>query len=568
VSVDRELVRASSAGNLGLKGKRIATLVLSALIALKIAFFFIFALNSRFVMDEFLQLGWAKYLGNVFESIWPAKAVGFAVFYKLAHLIGWDAQSILLIGRMQTALLACATMAIIYACARALGESRLRALAIILVLLCFSNFIERIFRTIAEPLAVFFAAASLLVVLRGRADRARTVIAAGVLTGMAFLATQKSVYFNIALGLALVGDAALAGRFIDGIKRGGWLMLGWLLPLIGYCFIFGGSDPLPVAQNLILGPVDVAAHGDVAYGGLRGYVGKTILYNGPLYIFCFSGMGLALLRVRMIDERTRVALIFTLVISLLVFAHNQPWPYVFIMSLPFMSLWSLELFDRLAGQKLHLKVAWTVMGIAIIASLIRNGIYLLLDNRGQLELVGRAEALVGPGERYFDGVGMLPNRLEPTLLWLDRSAIRKTLREGEHSEAYRVFTNCPPKIILWSYRMQDIYPVVAPLIRNSYVQVAPNIRMVGLRLKRGQPMTFDVPVGGSFALYGTDGEPLLGKVEIDGKALGPPFRLDRGSKTVTLRSGPPSALLLPQGSYAGILTPGNDDERLFAGLSL
>ena len=148
--------------------ERPATIGLSVLIALKIVLLFALAYRSRFVMDEFGQVGYAKYLGNgLFDTIQPAKAVGFTVFSKLAILIGWDATSIMFVGRFQMALLACATIAMIYACARALGQDRQHALAIVLVLLCFSNFMERIFRTISEPLALFFAVAALLVVISG-----------------------------------------------------------------------------------------------------------------------------------------------------------------------------------------------------------------------------------------------------------------------------------------------------------------------------------------------------------------------------------------------------------------
>lgn len=97
-------------------GQRKATIFLSVLIALKIILLFVLALNARFVMDEFVQLGWAKYFSNgLFDTIWHPKAVGYAVFYEIAHLIGWDATSILLAGRMQTALLTCATVAMVYA---------------------------------------------------------------------------------------------------------------------------------------------------------------------------------------------------------------------------------------------------------------------------------------------------------------------------------------------------------------------------------------------------------------------------------------------------------------------
>ena len=112
------------------------------------------------------------------------------------------------------ALLACGTLATVYGLARSLGESRVRAALIVLVLLSFSNFIERIFETRGDPLSVFFAAAALLVAARAR-DRSWRVVAAGVLSGLAFLATQKAVYFNFALGVALVGDATLERRFVE-----------------------------------------------------------------------------------------------------------------------------------------------------------------------------------------------------------------------------------------------------------------------------------------------------------------------------------------------------------------
>src|SRR5437879_3854811 len=122
-------------------GSRRLTMYLHALIALKIVLLFLLAWNCRFVMDEFGQLGYAKYLFNeLFVTVQPSKAVGATAFYKLAHLIGWNATSILLVGRIQTTMIGCAIVATLYACARALGEDRLRALVIVLLLLCFSNF--------------------------------------------------------------------------------------------------------------------------------------------------------------------------------------------------------------------------------------------------------------------------------------------------------------------------------------------------------------------------------------------------------------------------------------------
>ncbi len=534
------------------------------MIALKIITLFVVAWNSRFVMDEFGQLGWAKYLGNgLFDTIWPAKAAGATAFYKLAHLTGWDAQSILLIGRMQTALLGCGTLGLIYGCARALGENRARALAIILVLLCFSNFMERIFRTIAEPLALFFAAAALLVVLRGQADKPRTILVAGILSGLAFLATQKSAYFNVALGLGLLADAALARHYLAGIRRGAWLVLGWTMPIIAYCFIFGGTNPLPIAQSLVFGPVEVATLGGGEYGGLRHFVLQTLLRNPVLYAFCFAGMALSLMQFGKLDERRRIALVFTWVITALVFTHDQPWPYVFIMALPFMALWLLVLLDHLAANPQRLRLAWVALLTSLAISFISNLNYLRIGNASQLELVRRAEALLGPDEVYFDGIGMLPNRAEPSTLWIDQHYRFKTIREGKNSEAYRIFATTPPKLIIWSYRMNNIAPVVGGLIQNSYVRVAPNIRIAGHRLDRDEQARFDVPLAGRYRLYSAAGAELPCRIEAAGMLLEPPFALATGSKAVTLRSCPADALLLPEGSYAGLFKAGGDNDQLF-----
>ena len=79
---DRSAVK-TDIGNRDLFGiaERPATIGLSVLIALKIIFLFALAYRSRFVMDEFGQVGYAKYLGNgLFDTIQPAKAVGFTVF--------------------------------------------------------------------------------------------------------------------------------------------------------------------------------------------------------------------------------------------------------------------------------------------------------------------------------------------------------------------------------------------------------------------------------------------------------------------------------------------------------
>ncbi len=540
---------------------------MALLIAIKLAIVFVFAWHIRYVMDEMGQIGFAKYLGGgIYDTVQPTKALGFAAFYKLAHLIGGDAVAILRVGRFQVALLGCATLWMVYACARALGEDRLRSLAIVLVLLSFSNFAERIFRTISEPVAVFFAVAALLIVLRANSLRAKQLLIAGILSGMAFLTTQKSVYFNVALGLGLIADAALARRYLDGIVRAAWLVLGWTVPVIAYCFAFPGVAPMRVARSIVSGPFEAATRGDAEYGGLGEFIVQTLFLNSILYAFCFAGMALALARIRTLDSKRRIALVFSVVITTLVFVHNQPWPYVFIMALPFVALWVLVPIDRLAANPRHVRLAMAGLALALVLSFVRNARYLEFDNAAQIIVVERAEALMKPTEVYFDGIGMVPNRPEPSDLWLDRHFVLATLDERENSEAYRILTKDPPKVVLWSYRMEAVKPVIGSLIEDSYARVAPNLRLAGQRLSRGEPVEFDTPIAGTYRLYDATGRSVSGRIDVDGAIYDSRVTLARGAKLVSLTDGPEDALLVLEGSYEGRFARGPDNPELFDGV--
>ena len=141
-----------------------------------------------------------------------------------------------------------------------------------------------------------------------------------------------------------------------------------------------------------------------------------------------------------------------------------------------------------------------------------------------------------------------------------------TLAQGKESEAYRVLAETPPKVILWSYRLDAVEPVIGPLIRDRYVRIAPNLRIAGRRLRIGEPTRFDVPVAATYRLFDLSGAPVAGSILVDGIAAGQSVRLAPGPTTVTLRAGPRAALLLPEGRYEQVVRTGPDNKRLFAGV--
>lgn len=541
--------------------------LLVTIIVLKVCILCVLAMNSIVVMDEFVQLGWAKYLGvGLFDTIWPVKAVGYAVFYKMAHLIGWDSVSTILIGRAMTTVIACAIVAMVYASSRALQHSRPAALLVIVVLLSFSNFIERIFRTRAEPLAVFFAVASLLVLMRGR-PTFRRIFIAGILTGLAFITTQKSIYFNVAIGAALVGDALYLRDMRLAGSRAVWLLAGWLLPITVYIVAFGGTDPWPVADNLFLGPAALVSEVPRLYRDMDRFVIDTLVKNGLLYAMCLAGIGVSLKRIHRLESRERIALIFSVIVCIFVFSHNQPWPYIFVMALPFISLWAASLVEQIAKIPSMRIIFVSALTLAVLLSFVRNGHYYLhFGNSHQMSVVRNAERVTGSTDYYFDGVGMLPNRREPSDLWLDLPLVRQTLEQGEDSELYLIFERAPPKTLIWSYRMDAVAPVIQEIIDSSYVRVAPNIFVAGTELNNGTPTFFKPPIAGWYNLYSRTGQLLRGRVVRDGEEIELPIFLAREASDIELVDGPVNALLVPEGDYGNVFDRRAPDIALFAGV--
>ena len=542
------------------------TTIIGAAIALKLGILFAFSWHTLFVMDEFWQFGQSKYLlEEFFDSIWPAKAVGYVAFYKLAHLIGWDSTSMLLIGRLQTAALACVTLMLVYHCGRSLGQKRLTAMMVVLVLLGFTNFLERIFRTISEPLALFFAVAALLAVLRGDPDRTARLLLAGILSGLSFLATQKASYFNLALGLGLVADAIGRGNFRTVFWRGSTLLAGWMVPLVVYCLIFGGFGAVKVAENLIFGPLEVAVHGGEAYEGLQSFVMQTLGRNFILYLFCFAGMALAASRFPTLSSPERIALVHALVMTVLIFCHNQPWPYVFLMVLPFIALWSTYCIGEVPRGFHRLSKYWIVLVLGILLSFSMNFAYFRYENHHQLDLISRAERVLGEKQTYFDGTGMLPNRKESPYVWLDRATIVRTLAQGRDSKTYDQLIEHPPKIILWNYRLTAIDPLIGSFVRDSYVNVGSNLLVLGRRLSPGQVSRFTIVQSGVYHLYSMDGTAVSDPVLVNGSLKSSPIRMGLGVVSLKLPEGSKSALLLPRGRYEGIVTD-RPNELLFQGV--
>ncbi len=520
--------------------------IFSAFLLAKLLLLALLALESAFIMDEYWIVGEGLLTrSDLYQDVWPSKTLLYAYFYRLAHGLADGAVEVMLAARVLTLGLALASLALLYRVARNIGRSAFESLFVVCVALAVSTFMERAFNARPEPLALFFASAALWVAtLRGR-DMRRYLLA-GLLSGAAFLATQKAAYFNLALGLALVGDGLARRSLKAAVLSGACLVAGWAAAVLAYGLFFAlqGADLLALYRHVFIGPpVDNVLRGHHSYDGLRGYVNQTAVRNVAPYVLSAFGWILLAPRALALSRPERVAWIFSGVIALLVFAHPAPWPYNFIMAIPFLALWAPVMAARW-GQSYAVRPS-TFLALILIAlapSLIRNLDYLDNDNRFQNATLERAESLLAPGDSYADGIGMVVTRRHAGAV-VDGQAvswdapilarIRAQAEAGDYRRFEAIFAGAP-KIWIENYRTETLRDILLPFLRRSYVPIFPNLLISGIALKPGEEKIFENRWPGAYRLYSADGRASPSPWVADSRVGRGPLVLGRGARRIRL----------------------------------
>ncbi|MGK7346822.1 MAG: ArnT family glycosyltransferase [Candidatus Nitrospinota bacterium M3_3B_026] len=545
--------------------RRVFTLAVSVFIAAKASLLFLLSYNSLFVMDEYHHAGFSAMIPEGFyENYFPLKTVLFAYFYRPALWLGVNSVEVMMAARIQTALLALCSVGLVYAVSRNMGRGRAESLFNIAVLLAFSTFMERAFRVRAEPLSLFFALAALLVLTR-RLEGLRGPFAAGLLSGLSFLTTQKAVYFNAALGLGLVVERLLRRDYKGAARGAAVYAAGWAAPIIVYAVYFRGLEFFGVIGHIFTAPARLALHGGEYYTNLHEFIYITLTRDFLAYAACFAGMAVALLRIRRISGPARTALVSAAAMTFFVFNHNQPWPYVFIMVIPFISLFASEVFSlpALAGGGVRPAVMLIALA-ALSPSFGRNVKYFAHTNLLQNQTALQAESLLAPGDRYCDGVGMIVTRPAAKPAWWDArmlGLIRNGAERGDYSTLDKVFSR-EPKVWILNYRVEKLKDVLARYFEGAYVRIYPNVLVSGAALELGGETLFVNRWSGVYRLYGPRGEKLGGRLVVDGAEADQPLRLAAGEYSIRLVEGEGRAFLLPDGITAPFSIPPPSNPRV------
>ncbi|MCP4319678.1 MAG: hypothetical protein GY789_27795 [Hyphomicrobiales bacterium] len=533
-----------------------AIAVLLAILVAKISLLIAQAINSQYLMDEYAMINQALVVDErPYVDVWPNRTLLFAYLYRTAFWLEAGTVEIIRFARLESLAVALASLAVLYQVARGIGRTPIEALLVLCVALSFSSYMEWAYMVRPEPLALLFAIAALWVLVR-RSPTGATIVLAGVISGLAFLVTQKAIYFNVALGVALVGEALWRRAPWQAFRSGALLLAGWMAVFILYVAVFAidGADPLAVIDRVLFGPpAQGAARGHASYINLWVFPLRSLLRNAPLYLVCLIGWLVVVVSFRNRSSTERIAMIFTAVITTFIFVvHRAPWPYNFIMALPFVALWAplfLEIFHRCPRP---IKILTSLTAVLVLStSFARNIDYLDHSNTLQNATAARAERLLGPEDRYFDGVHMIVGRDHATKLWLQRSRLVDILTSastGDFTRIEKVMAQSP-KLWILNYRTAEIRQPLSAYLDDSYVPIGGNLKLTGIGLSDNVPRRFLNWWSGEYRLYDASGRPSNAQFMVDGgAAVSGPVTLETGNHEIQLTwPAPKTSYLLPSG---------------------
>jgi hypothetical protein len=532
---------------------RLAFLIIGLLIVWKLVFLLFFTVHTRYVMDEYIQASYSLLIPDGFYTrVDPIKTVLYIYYFDVARLLAGDANQLMRYARLEALLLAFGMIALCGIAARRLWRSSTATVFSIAVLLSFSNFLEHSFRIRSDTLAAFFSIAALIPLLTPELEWPR-VLTSGLLIGLAFISTQKAAYAAVAIGLAILVHS---GTLLTRLRRGFVYTGGFLVVLTLYAVYFGGTDVLRVFRMVALGPVPLAVSaGAYAGGSLRMYAWRSLIQNPIAYALCAAGAAASAWNWKNTGPAERAALVASAVITAAYFLHSQPWPYVFVHCLPFLAVFSGRTLA--IAPTLRPSVIALLAAAALIPSLMRNVHYTQFDNAQQELTVAQAESLLGPNDRYQDGIGMVPTRRPAWFTWWDgmnAAQLADAVSRGDRSELLNIVRN-KPKLWILNYRIRALWGALSPIIESSYVRVYPNVLLSGTALRPGRPVHFENRWPGSYRAYSADGKPIDAMVTIDGIETRLPAFVPQGGHDVVWNGAPGTEdlFLLPANAKLGEL---------------
>jgi hypothetical protein len=507
-------------------------------------------LYAQYIMDEFLHFSWG---GDIhfgvrpYVDYVPFKSQLGILLYSLAYKLSSATEGILLINRHTAFVFVILSLYVLFRLHRQVfGNARGGLWAVLWTLSC-STFREHSFSIRVDMMATGLALVGLHVFLKE--STWRRALAAGLLLGTAFCTTQKSLYFIVAFVVSfwLVRRQTIA----ETIREFAAFALGGLAAFSAYVLVFGsGGHHFDVVKATFFSEKALSLALEGQYRGLGAFYWQTFSRNIPFYCLAFAGLGYAIAGWRAQRREQRFLCCFSLTVLALLVLHREPWPYVFVLIIPFLGAYAGAVSDRAVEALTASPRAAMIPAVALLVTVgiqqtVRNEDYAGVECFPQMHTVRAAESVLGPNDTYFDGVRMVGTRKYCASVILEQRVLNDLITnwETEGPTFLDSLRTSECKVIIYNYRLARLPKAFHEFLRNHYVLMDRNVFASGCEISTS-PASCELIWAGE---YGTliNGE--CRNVVIDGKPitdLAGGIRLAAGQHQVTFE-GNGAFLLIP-----------------------
>lgn len=304
----------------------------------------------------------------------------------------------------------------------------------------------------------------------------RRFVLAGIAAGLSFLVSQKGAYYCAAGFVALASHFWVLDRqrstLHDALRFGASAALVLGLYLAAWSLV---ASPGRVASVSLLSAAHAAF--EDPYATLWKYWRQTIERNPYFYAAGMLGIGVALgAALRSGRYRDWITCTFAGSVAAFCLWHRQPWPYFFVLLIPFLWVPLAFLFEALPRRGVLFWVLYLGAGLAY--PLARVPQVLAFDQRHQRHAVALAERLLDPDETYLAGVNAVLTRTQAPagLAWLDKPTL-SGLKGARSKAVLEDFRDAPPKILLWNYRLASLPMPIRRRLLTHYERLSGVVRV-------------------------------------------------------------------------------------------
>ena len=367
--------------------------------------------------------------------------------------------------------------------------------------------------------------------------RPLATLLAGITLALACLVSLKASLMLLSVVAALVAAVAMERSLRKGLQSFGLLAAGGAVPLLLYVAIRAllGTDA-PPGSAMALPQAAVALGADT--GVQFSFFILSLMRQNPVFIgLALAGLSWTAFQWWRGEERTVERLMVMVAVAtylVMVLGYSQPWPYFLATAVPGLAVF----WGGLCGA-VHRRLTDeqpTSMWVAALALLLVMGFArpvdrvrfnLSMSNSYQVAIIDRLHDVVGPGDAYFDGVGMAPDLKRSTGLWLDVVNLQAMGRDAQADQQLQqqlIEASTAAWIVNW--RTEQLSAGMVAFRDRFFVQDWGNIYTPGRAYESGRllqgPDILEVIIPGTYHVRGEgadsdawrslsiDGTPLTG----------------------------------------------------------